>query len=836
LPPGEQSLQTVLEQISAAGISLTYSASQLPAGAKVTIPASELSLKQLLELSLQNTGLSYTYTNGQILISRSAKKAKKATLSGYIRSAAGNENLIGANVYSLTHTMGASTNVFGFYSLTLPTDSVYLQFSYVGYEKKIIALFLQQDTVLTIQLEEMSLAEVEVVASKADRVSQLSTMSRIDLPVEQIERMPAFFGEADVMKSIQFLPGVQSGMEGSSAIYVRGGGPDQNLILMDGVPVYNVSHLFGFFSVFNADAINQVELYKGGFPARYGGRLSSVINITTKEGNNQKLKGEGSVGLIASRLTLEGPVGKGKTTFLVSGRRTYLDALARPLISLATPNSLGYFFYDLNAKINHRFSHKDRVYLSAYLGNDKLRLKFNETFPDGSRQSDEGVRWGNSTAALRWNHIFSSKLFSNYILTYSSYGFNYFSKLDQHIHSGTYKSNTFSKDRYLSGIQDFTFRPEFEYFPSPAHAIHFGGQATAHTFTPGASRHQQINESVAEVDTAISGAKIHTREYALYAEDDLALTQQLKLNLGVHASGYEVGNQFYTSLQPRVSMRYLLGQDFSLKASYVTMAQFIHLLTNSGFGLPTDLWVPATARVKPQTSRQWAAGFAKDVHSTIELSVEGYYKTMDQVIEFAPATGFFGADADWESNILSGKGESYGIEFLVQKKKGRLTGLLGYTLSKTDRRFAGINNGKPFPYKYDRRHDAELTLSYQLKPHIMLSGNWVYGTGNAITLPLQRYTSAYSVGSRFGQDVYQYEGRNNVRMKPFHRMDVSIRFSKQKKWGERQWVFSLYNVYSRLNPLYYTVATDYFASPPRKKFIQYSVFPIIPSVSYNFTF
>jgi hypothetical protein len=260
------------------------------------------------------------------------------------------------------------------------------------------------------------------------------------------------------------------------------------------------------------------------------------------------------------------------------------------------------------------------------------------------------------------------------------------------------------------------------------------------------------------------------------------------------------------------------------------------LLTNSGFGLPTDLWVPATARIKPQTSRQWVVGFAKDIHSTMELSLEGYHKTMDHVIEFAPATGFFEADSDWESNILSGKGESYGLEVLLQKKKGRLTGWLGYTWSKTDRQFAGINNGKAFPYKYDRRHDAELTLSYQLKPHIQLSGNWVYGTGNAISLPLQRYTSVYSAGNRFSRDVYQYEGRNNFRMKPFHRMDVSLSFSKKNKWGERQWVFSLYNVYSRMNPLYYAVTIDYFGATPRKKIIQYSVFPIIPSVSYNFKF
>jgi hypothetical protein len=522
LPPGERGLKTVLEDIgTAAGITLSYSSNQLPAGGRVTIPARELSLREALDIVLKNTGLTYSDVNGQIILSKPAKKGRKDTISGYIRSKESSESLIGANIYSSTHKTGTSANTFGFYSLTLPADSIYLHYSYVGYEKVVFALFLQKDTVINIGLQEMSLQEVEVLSSREETATQLSTTSRIAIPVEQIEQMPAFFGEVDVMKSIQFLPGVQSGMEGSSAIYVRGGGPDQNLILMDGVPVYNVSHLFGFFSVFNSDAINYVDVFKGGFPARYGGRLSSVINITTKEGNNQKLKGEGSVGLIDSRLTLEGPIKNDKTSFLLSGRRTYLDALARPLISLATPNTMGYFFYDLNGKINHRFSHKDRVYLSAYLGSDKLRLKYNESFPQGTRQSDEGVRWGNVTAALRWNDLFSSKLFSNYILTYSSYDFNYFSALDQEILSGTYKSNTSSRDRYLSGIRDFSFRPEFEYFPGRDHAIRFGGQANSHTFTPGASRHRQLSEQATEIDTAISSAPIRTYEFALYAEDDV---------------------------------------------------------------------------------------------------------------------------------------------------------------------------------------------------------------------------------------------------------------------------------------------------------------------------
>ncbi|MDO1449760.1 TonB-dependent receptor [Rhodocytophaga aerolata] len=837
LPGAEFNLERALEEIGKrAGIPIALSSSQLPAQAKVRFPSAEISVREALDISLQHTGLKYAYLNGQIIISKRAGKGKKATVSGYIRSAETNENLIGANIYSAHHQTGASSNAYGFYSFTLPADSLYLRYSYVGYQTHTVPLLLNGDTVINIYLSQLSLQEVEVLSSKMESPTQLSTTSRMEIPVERIEAMPAFFGEVDVLKSIQFLPGVQSGMEGSTALYVRGGGPDHNLILIDGVPVYNVSHLFGFFSVFNSDAINHVELYKGGFPARYGGRLSSVINVTTREGNNKSLKGEGSIGLISSKLTLEGPIKNEKTSFLVSARRTYLDALARPLISLATPHTMGYFFYDLNGKINHQFSHKDRLYLSAYLGNDKLRLKFNDVFAEGKRSSDDGLRWGNITSALRWNHIFSSKMFSNAILTYSSYDFSYFSILDQQILSGPYQSKTSSNDKYLSGIRDWSLRTEFEYFPSARHAIRFGGQATAHAFSPGASRHRQTSEQVTEIDTAFDGSTIHTSEFALYAEDDFSLTEQLKMNLGVHGSGYQTGPSFYTSLQPRLSLRYLLRPDFALKGSFVTMTQYIHLLTNSGIGLPTDLWVPATSRIKPQESRQWVAGLSKDIGPSLEVSLEGYYKSMNHVIEFAPATGFFEADTDWESNIISGKGESYGLEVLLQKKTGRLTGWAGYTLSKTDRQFASINKGKKFPYKYDRRHDVDLTLSYQLKPHIQISGNWVYGTGNAVSLPLQRYTSAFTLYNRYSREVYQYEGRNNFRMKPVHRMDLSISFSKQKKWGERKWIVSLYNAYSRMNPLYYTVSTDYSAGLAKKKFIQYSVFPIIPSLSYHFKF
>jgi len=773
-----------------------------------------------------------------LLLPCSASWAQKYTVSGFIKDAASGESLIGANVFDKNTQSGNSSNTYGFYSLTLPADSVTLIYSYVGYAPQKFTFYLDKDTTLNVELiSNAVLDEIVVKANEGEAIQEITQMSSISVPISQIKSLPSFMGEVDVLKVLQLLPGVQSGSEGSSGMYVRGGGPDQNLILMDGVPVYNASHLFGFFSVFNPDAINNVELIKGGFPARYGGRLSSVIDISMKEGNMKEFKGEGSIGLISSKLTLEGPISKDKTSFIVSGRRTYIDLLARPLIKASTDGdeTVGYYFYDLNAKINHKFSDKDRLYLSAYLGDDKgysfYRDDYDYQFDRTKYEEEVGLRWGNITSALRWNHVYNPKLFSNLTLTYSRYRFNTKAEeTSETIESNGDKNFYYYQWLYHSGINDLAAKIDYDFIPSSNHYIRFGASATYHTFSPGALN---VKENVF-VDTTLGAQKTYALEFASYIEDDFEVNRMLKINAGLHFSGFKVNGKLYTSLQPRLSTRLLLADDLSLKASYVKMTQYIHLLTNSGIGLPTDLWVPATDKIKPQQAHQLALGLAKTFKKTYEISLEGYYKTMDNLIAYKEGSSFVGIGTDWQNKVERGKGQSYGAELFIQKKEGKTTGWIGYTLSWTHREFDNLNFGKRFPYKYDRRHDLSVALVHHWKDHIDVSMSWVYGTGNAVTLPKASYQgSTHSYGSYYGDEIYYYGDRNSFRMNDFHRLDLSIAFRKKKKWGERTWTFGVYNTYNRKNPFYLDIGYDDHGN---RKFVQYSLFPIMPSVSYSFKF
>jgi outer membrane receptor for ferrienterochelin and colicin len=714
--------------------------------------------------------------------------------------------------------------------------------------QKRYAFFLSQDTVLDVSLSTLMLQEVILYADELTRIQDLTQMSSFDIPVQQLKTMPAMAGEVDIMKSLQLLPGVQAGNEGTSGLYVRGGGPDQNLILLDGVPVYNASHLFGFFSVFNADAINHVELIKGGFPARYGGRLSSVIDINMKEGNDQEIKGEGSFGLIASRLTVEGPVKKGKSSFIVSARRTYADLLLRPVLAMQGRGDLGYYFYDLNAKFNFKPDPRNRFYFSIYGGQDKGFSKNRSSSTDNVTaitidQKDKAkMKWGNIVSALRWNHVLSPKLFSNVTATYSQYGFEVSARNETFTHHpAPNERETYNELRrlYQSGIEDYSIKVDFDFTPSPNHYIRFGGYSTRHAFRPGASELKSNQLTVIR-----PSPKITNVEFGGYVEDDIIITRRLKANAGVHFSGLSVVGKTFFSVQPRVSARYMVTDKLSAKASYSQMTQFIHLLTNGGIGLPTDLWVPATAKIKPQESVQIATGIAYVPNSTYEVTVEAYHKTMDGVIEYKEGAGYISTSNNWEGKVESGKGESYGLELFVQKKQGKFRGWIGYTLSRTDRQFENLNFGKPFPYRYDRRHDLELNLSRKLTETVDLSATWVYGTGSAASIPLADYATIddrdnfYDWNNRENLELTfetagYYGGRNGYRMRDFHRLDMSLSFKRQRKWGERAWVISVYNVYSRQNPFYLEFNRD---PDGNKKLYEHGLFPIIPSISYNFKF
>lgn len=739
--------------------------------------------------------------------------AQNITISGYVSEQKSGERLIGATVFIPEKNVGTATNAYGFYSITLPAGTFVLHSSYLGFQQFIDTINATANVSLNIEMARQSSSLNEVVIKAQRNETHLETqMSSIDLPVETIKSLPAFLGEVDVMKAIQLLPGVQGGNEGSSGLYVRGGGPDQNLILLDGVPVYNASHLFGFFSVFNADAIRSVEVVKGGFPARYGGRLSSVIDIHMKEGDKNKFHGEGGIGIVASRLTLEGPIKKGKSSFMVAGRRTYIDALARPFMK---QQIVGYYFYDLNGKVNFKLGEKDHLYISGYFGNDKFSSKEEYSFSSFKAS----LNWGNATAVARWNHQFSPRLFGNLTTHYSRYQFGV----------GVEDGSNFNgeeeifKLKYTSGIEDVALRYDFDYRPHPNHNIRAGLGGVAHTYKPGA---QQIKQTGSEAsDTTIGIKPIYAQEYDAYIEDDMRITNRLKANVGVHFTGFAVRDQFFTSIQPRVALRYLISDDLSFKASYAQMNQFIHLLTNSSVGLPTDLWVPATDVVPPMKSHQAAAGFAYTHRKGYEFTVEGYYKTMDNVIEYKEGASFLNTTTSWEDKIESGKGYSYGAEFFIQKKQDRFTGMLGYTVSWTNRQFENLNNGEMFPYRYDRRHDFKVAGVYKITERIEFSAEWLYGTGNAITLPIAVYEGPDGPVTVYGE-------RNGFRMPAYHRGDVSIKFSKQMKRHERAWVIGVYNVYNRKNPFF--IYKDTFAY--QTKFKQISLFPIIPSISYQFKF
>ncbi len=786
--------------------------------------------------------------------------AQKYTISGYVSDAETGEKLIGASVFDANTYRGVSTNNYGFYSLSSSSQTVQLTVSYVGFASYSVSVNLLADTLINIRLSpSASIDEVVIEGNRTNEVHS-SQMNTIDLPMTTANKLPVVFGEADIIKTLQLLPGVQSGNEAMSGIYVRGGGADQNLILLDGVPVYNANHLFGFFSVFNSDAIQSVKLTKGAFPARYGGRLSSVLDISMKEGNDQKLEGTASVGLISSKFMFNAPLNE-KTSFLVSARRTYADVLAVPYLMYVEKDKgydkyrTGYYFYDLNAKINHKFNDKHRIYLSAYTGKDKYyhlkkengeKVTFDnvavEEFPHldtirWSSTADDEMWWSNVTAALRWNYVINNKLFMNTTATYSWY------KMENAEFSAYNAEN--SEKQYNSHIKDWGLKLDFDYYLSSNHSIKFGISQTYHTFNPGViARHYNSSDTID--GNTVRNNKQYAHELAAYIEDDINIGSRLKANIGVRWSGFKVGDKFYNAFEPRISARFLLTEKWSIKGAYTEMNQYVNLLVNSNIGLPFDLWVPATENVVPQESRQISFGSVYAINKQLNFSIEGFYKKMDNLIEYKEGASFLSASSDWQTKVTQGIGWSYGLELLLMKRLGRTTGWVGYTWSKSERQFdkegEEISLGKVFPYKYDRRHDVSIVVAHKLNDKIDLSGTWVYSTGNTATLAYMAYPSVdqrphtpeWENDEPYHPNVDYIESRNNFRLPAYYRFDASINFKKEKKWGVRTWNISIYNLYNRQNPFMVDWEIDPITN--KKKLMQYSLFRMIPSISYKIEF
>ena len=763
----------------------------------------------------------------------------RIVLNGYVRDSLSGESIIGASITINDKSSGVSSNNYGFYSITLSPGTYQINVSHIAYSIKSVTINLDSSNSLNFDLIPKSAANTEVVVYSKRRDANLrnAQMGKMDLTMSQIKNIPAFMGEVDLLKAIQLLPGVRNAGEGNAGFYVRGGGPDQNLILLDDATVYNTGHLFGFFSVFNSDAIKNVSLIKGGMPAQYGSRLSSVVDVAMKDGNMNRFQMDGGIGLIASRFSVQGPLKKEKASFIISARRTYADALAKPFIKKSSSfYGSGYYFYDLNAKINYRFSEKDRLFLSGYFGRDVF------DYVNKKRSFQTNIPWGNSTASLRWNHVFNRRLFSNTTLLYNDYKFN-FTARQENFEIGL-----------SSGIRDGSIKTDFDYYPLPGHKLKFGGLFTYHQFIPNVVSGKQ--DSVVFKPNN-EGSK-YAAETAIYLQDDWEIGSKWKINYGIRWSHFTQigpykkylrdadGNkldsttygrfkpvQSYGGLEPRLTLRFSIDDATSVKASITRNLQYIHLVSNSGNTLPTDLWVPSTYLVQPQKSWMYALGLFKNFDDNkIETSAEFYYKSMQNQIEYKE--GYTPSLNDPESEFVFGKGWSYGTEIFVNKTRGKLIGWIGYTLSWTWRKFKDINEGLRYPAKYDRRHDLSVVSGYELNKKWKLGAVFVYGTGNAMTLP-ERF---YFINGVLTQE---YSRINQYRMKPYHRLDFSATYTpvpKKKRKLSSYWVFSIYNVYSRLNPyfIYFDQTGNLQNGDVKVEARQVSLFPVLPAVTWNFRF
>lgn len=763
-----------------------------------------------------------------ILIAAVGMSQQNYTISGYVKDAKTGESLIGSTVYCKKLNLGTTTNVYGFYSITIPEGNYELVYSFIGFEPFTKTVEVKSNLSISPEMTEETsqLNEVIVSSKKLDKNVRSAQMGVVKINPKEISAIPVVFGEQDVLKTIQLLPGVRAGNEGGIGFHVRGGGADQNLILLDEAPVYNSGHLLGFFSVFNSDAINDFTLYKGNAPAKYGGRLSSVLDVSMKEGNSKKMKVAGGIGLISSRLSVEAPIIKDKCSFMISGRRTYADLFLQFSDKKALRNT-SLYFYDLNAKANYKISDNDRIFISGYFGHDVFKMV---------QVNNSGMRmnFGNATASARWNHVFrNKKLFSNTTLIYSKY--NYM------VGVGT--------KNIASTIQDYNFKEDFSYFANPKNSMKFGFNLLHHTMKPG-----EITEE-GTTNTTTYKDKI-AMEGGAYISHDTKLGDRVGVEYGVRYSMFSFlgpGKVFsynkqgevtdsatyaknkviknYGGIEPRITANVMLNESSSVKASYSRNRQYIHLVSNSTSTSNFDVWQPSTNNVKPEISDQYVLGFFKNFNSNqIESSVEAYYKDLQNQIEYRDGSNVL-FSSNVESEYVYGKGKAYGLECYVKKNSGRLTGWMSYTLGRTERSFSQINKGKAFPARYDRTHDFSIVAIYQLSERVSVSGSWVYYTGNAVTFPSGKYFIQ-------GITTPLYSSRNAHRMPDYHRLDLGLTLegkNNKKKNYKSSWNFSIYNAYARQNPHSINFMQDE-VNPNKTKAVQTSMFSIVPSVTYNFEF
>lgn len=859
---GETLKECLFQLMQEFDVPLSFQSSIIPEK-KYNLQLKSIKLGAILDLLFEDLPLTYQLNGDQILLLKKEVRIrpKSFTISGFIGDQQSGEPLQGANIYHPLSGKGTISNEYGFYSLTLREGSFDLVYSYVGHESKVITVQLESNLVNNIELSpSLDLPQVVVIPRDSLLENKSNDISSVDIQQEAVDQLPSLGGEPDLLRVAHLLPGVQTGADGVGGIFVRGGSADQNLVLIDGVPIYNVFHAAGMFSVFNTNAIRSAKLVKGGFPARYGGRLSSVLDIRMKEGNLKKFKGQADIGLMTGRLTLEGPLVKDKASYFISARRSFVDWYL-PSISAdwkrINNDQIGqtnYYFYDINAKVNYKFSNRDKVYLSLYSGKDFFddngRTSFEIEVPNSSggvsnflsRQSyGDRFDWGNTVSSFRWNHIINEKLFSNVTLTYSKLrvdiDYRNEDNLDR-IVSGDLINifNVINVGRFNSSIEDVGGKVDFDFVPNSKHYVRLGFGMTRREFIPGALFFNGTTDEFQVRDT-ISNDPIGSTEYNFYVEDEVQVSDHFNVNIGVRLSNLRLDNINYGYLQPRLALNWIPRKDLVFKAAYSRMVQYLHLLSQSGFGLPSDLWVSSTKNVEPQTSWQVVLGVDKRLKDFGEISGEVYYKAMDNLINYTEGANI---NNNWEENITVGNGTAYGLELMFKKTKGRTTGWVSYGLSYTNRTFEKINLGRTFPFTYDRRHDFKIAFSQRIGEKFQITANWLFGTGTAFSAAPIRFitvdpiTGIATLNEDFG-------AKNQFRLPNLHRLDVSANlYLGDPKNVQHIFKFGVYNVYNRRNPLYYKLRESIVFSngsfDPITEYVEIPMLPFLPSVNYTIKF
>lgn len=768
------------------------------------------------------------------------------TVTGRVLDATSGELIIGAIVYDVISNNGTRTNNQGYFSLKVESkvDTLKVRVSMLGYKSLEHSLDKDSSSVITIRLFPIDDLNVVTVYSESP-IEKRSDIGVVKIPSNQIRQLPSISGEFDILRAYQLMPGVGGGKEGTSGIYVRGGSPDQNLFIIDDIPLYYVSHIGGFVSVFDINAINDMTLYKGGFPSKYGGRISSVMDFQMKEGNSKKITGEIGLGIVSTKVFIEGPIKKDTTTFFLSARRSNLDLFSRPitLINSGSTASSGYTFYDVNTKISHKFKNGGKLQLSGYIGRDKLFVNSNseDEVNDFKYEFDNHIKWGNFMGQIKYSKLFHQSLFMTTTLGFTQFYYNTdISSIQKTLSTG--QVNAESAVNFISGVFDFIGKTDFEYYLSPSNTMRFGAEGICHFFRPGISSKQNFGNAVIS-DSVSENNRMLAQEVRVYFQDEIKIRKRIKAILGFHFSSYFVENRTLNSIQPRVLISFLIFKRSAIKVGYSRMNQNIHLLTNSGTGLPTDLWVPATIDLPSEISDQYNISYTQSISKSLEISVDGYWKRLQNLVDYKEGTNYLGIGNDWQSTVEgNGKGEIYGFEVLLRKRYGKFQGWLGYSWSKNKRQFDNINDGQEFYYKFDKRHDISVVGIYQINKKITLSFTWLFNSGNPITLAQQKYDvlvpgfswTATSGGylSNNLNEAHIYQGKNAYRLPAYHKLDVGVSFKKVKAKGTRVWSFGLYNVYNKQNPffLYYKKENEEI------KLYQLSLFPIIPSFSYTFNF